>query len=200
MSNDLIHVLVFDRSLSTETSKLHEEFVRNLHAKTGVSDVILFQNNEIKHVRYGDLEDKHFLCCGGTPLLDAIRQAIELDPDQLTILTDGEENMSRFTTLCQVQELINELKLKKKLVTFVGAGLKEDVGTRMGIHRNTCIRVNAERQSTVDSCVDALADLHTQYLSTSDEVPSFTQMHRANSQGPTDPPQTQRMKRAHTMK
>ena len=199
MSNDHKnqHVLVFDRSLSMETSKMHETFVRNLGDKTNITDVIVFQNNEIKHVKYGDLEDRHFLCCGGTPLFDAIRQAVELDPDELTILTDGEENQSRITTLYQVQELINGLKMKKKLVTFVGAGLKEESGTRMGIHRNTCIRVDATRQTTVDSCVDALADLQVQYRS-ANVAPSFTQVHRASSQGPCAISKPPRMKRAQT--
>jgi hypothetical protein len=63
---------------------------------------------------------------GGTPLYDAInvmsRRLRDEDPKRcsITIVTDGDENGSRFTQLPMARQLIEWLKAKGWQVTFIG--------------------------------------------------------------------------------
>lgn len=79
---------------------------------------------------------------GGTPLLDAIGHSITalepmVKPEDLvlvTIITDGEENASTHYRYHQIKEMIERLKAKDWIFTFIGANINvADVSAKMGI-------------------------------------------------------------------
>ena len=83
--------------------------------------------NEAKDITHQDYRPN-----GCTPLFDALGftltelKEIMDQPDTLgyvTIITDGEENSSRKYSLSQVRELIDELKKKDVIFSFIGANI-----------------------------------------------------------------------------
>ena len=75
-----------------------------------------------------DLAWKDYNPCGGTPLYDAIGNAIsktnaqvsEGDNVLVTIITDGEENSSREWTLTMIRTMIEKLKKQNWTFTLIG--------------------------------------------------------------------------------
>lgn len=101
----------------------------------------LFKNQGIEEV--SDLTTRDYNPGGGTPLYDAIGNTVsELkriatgsdSVGKVTIITDGYENASRRWTLASVTKLIEELKKKGWIFTFIGANIDvEQTSISLGI-------------------------------------------------------------------
>lgn len=102
----------------------------------------IFKNVPIEETRHLTSRDYHPNAC--TPLYDAIgftvSQLRELATDsnsigKVTIITDGLENASKRWNHSSVVELIESLKKKGWLFTFIGANIDvENTATSLGIH------------------------------------------------------------------
>ena len=91
---------------------------------------------------------------GMTPLYDAIQQMgihlRDLDPPRASILivTDGEENGSRFTTLDQAKAILDWCRTKGWQVTFIGADFSNaKQGSLLGADKGSAIGVQKRLMS-----------------------------------------------------
>lgn len=89
---------------------------------------------------------------GSTPLYDAINvlgrkiQADNPSRAAITIVTDGEENGSRFTTLDQAKAILNWLRSRGYQVTFVGCDFdNSELAKALGSSASAAIGVRKER-------------------------------------------------------
>ena len=85
---------------------------------------------------------------GGTPLYDAInamgRYFREKNPDRAaaTIVTDGEDNGSQFTTLDQARKILDWMRARGWQITFIGANINSDrIAGLLGGNPETAIGV-----------------------------------------------------------
>jgi len=104
---------------------------------------------------------------GSTPLYDAInvmcRRLRDIDPPRcsIVIVTDGEENHSRFTDLHQAKALLDWCRAKGWQVTFIGANFNNAEQARaLGANDRTSIGV-AQRKLT--DATSALAKKRARY-------------------------------------
>lgn len=98
---------------------------------------------------------------GSTPLYDAIqlagRKLRDLDPPRCSVLivTDGDENGSRFTTDVQAKAILDWMKAKGWQVTFIGCDFDNSSEARkLGVGREAAIGVH---KRLLTSAVEALA-------------------------------------------
>ena len=101
--------------------------------------IYLFESGRSRYIVHNqpvgevkNITDKDYRLAGCTPLFDALgftlteMKEIMGQPDTLgyvTIITDGEENSSRRYTLEDVRNLIDELKKKDVIFSFIGANI-----------------------------------------------------------------------------
>jgi uncharacterized protein YegL len=101
--------------------------------------IYLFESGRSRYIVHNqpvgevkNITDKDYRPAGCTPLFDALgftlteMKEIMGQPDTLgyvTIITDGEENSSRRYTLEDVRNLIDELKKKDVIFSFIGANI-----------------------------------------------------------------------------
>lgn len=99
-----------------------------------------------------ELDDNSYVpnCC--TPLYDAIgnasahlRKSVRIDDKVLvTIITDGEENSSREYNGKAIKAIIDDLKIKGWVFTYIGANQDvERVAVSMGIHNTMAFQSDA---------------------------------------------------------
>lgn len=118
--------------------------------------------NVVEHTQVGAIEPLHpnqYAPNGFTALLDAIGKSIydikikfghEIQSDQTTvvmiIITDGEENMSKFYTFDDIKRMISELEATESWnFTFMGADLDAiQVAAKMGIDRKNTLSFDKE--------------------------------------------------------
>lgn len=106
-------------------------------------------------------------CWGSTPLYDAItlmgRRLRDLDPPRasIVIVTDGEENSSRFTDLTQAKAILDWCRAKGWQVTFIGANFSNaEQAHALGANEQTAIGVS---QKLLVNAVTALARKRARY-------------------------------------
>jgi hypothetical protein len=111
---------------------------------------------------------------GKTPLYDAInlmaRRLRELDPKQASVLvvTDGEENDSRFTTLAQARSLLDWMRLRGWQVTFIGCDFDNTaLGRSLGASAGAMLGTSARRLGEVTRL---LAEKRARYGRTGDGI------------------------------
>ncbi len=99
-----------------------------------------------------ELNDNTYIPNCGTPLYDAIgnatahlRKSVKIDDKVLvTIITDGEENSSREYNGKAIKAIIDELKGKGWVFTYIGANQDvEKVASTMGIHNTMAFQSDA---------------------------------------------------------
>ena len=111
----------------------------NKDTQTHYVSVYLFESGRSRYIIHNqpvvevkDITHKDYCPNGCTPLFDALGftlmelKEIMGTPDTLgyvTIITDGEENSSRRYSLHQVRELIDELKKRDVIFSFIGANI-----------------------------------------------------------------------------
>ena len=111
----------------------------NKDTQTHQVSVYLFESGRSRYIIHNqpvvevkDITHKDYCPNGCTPLFDALGftlmelKEIMGTPDTLgyvTIITDGEENSSRRYSLHQVRELIDELKKRDVIFSFIGANI-----------------------------------------------------------------------------
>ena len=111
----------------------------NKDTQTHYVSVYLFESGRSRYIIHNqpvvevkDITHKDYCPNGCTPLFDALGftlmelKEIVGTPDTLgyvTIITDGEENSSRRYSLHQVRELIDELKKRDVIFSFIGANI-----------------------------------------------------------------------------
>ena len=111
----------------------------NKDTQTHYVSVYLFESGRNRYIIHNqpvvevkDITHKDYCPNGCTPLFDALGftlmelKEIMGTPDTLgyvTIITDGEENSSRRYSLHQVRELIDELKKRDVIFSFIGANI-----------------------------------------------------------------------------
>lgn len=99
---------------------------------------------------------------GGTPLYDAIQlmatRLRDLDPPRasIVIVTDGQENASKFTTLPQAKALLDWMRAKGWQITFIGAEFNNSRQAReLGANEFTSIGVQQRRLTDATTALAA---------------------------------------------
>ena len=97
---------------------------------------------------------------GSTPLYDAItlmgRRLRDLDPPRasIVIVTDGDENGSRFTNLTQAKAILDWCRAKGWQVTFIGADFNNSEQSRaLGANEHTAIGVQQRKLTDAASAL-----------------------------------------------
>ena len=97
---------------------------------------------------------------GSTPLYDAItlmgRRLRDLDPPRasIVIVTDGDENGSRFTNLTQAKSILDWCRAKGWQVTFIGADFNNSEQSRaLGANEHTAIGVQQRKLTDAASAL-----------------------------------------------
>lgn len=126
--------------------------MRDLKHETVYFSAITFDTRGIRKLQTGaalkdaiQLNSGNYAPTGGTPLLDAVGQAIvATDSVMVTnagtkaivvIQTDGQENASEQYKLADIKTMIEERQAKDWQFVFIGAGINAfDDASRMGIH------------------------------------------------------------------
>ena len=108
--------------------------------------------DQVAAVEVKELNDESYRPNCGTPLFDAIgiatahlRKSVKIDDNVLvTIITDGEENSSREYNGKAIKSLIEELKSKGWVFTYIGANQDvEQVAATMGINNTMAFQSDA---------------------------------------------------------
>lgn len=134
----------------------HEKYENQNHYVTLVS----FNTNRVKTIydccpvsRIQELGNNDYLPNAGTPLYDAMGISLTLlmkevkDEDNVlvTIITDGYENASREYSGKAIFQLIEGLKAKGWIFTYIGANQDvEKVASSIGIRNSFCFESDAE--------------------------------------------------------
>ena len=102
------------------------------------------------------LTDQDYSPYGGTPLYDALGKTLgEFDATlnkgsgigYVTTITDGEENSSREYSLTQIQQLIQMLKEKGVVFSFIGANIDAEAYAR-SMHIDNAMQFTQDEQGT----------------------------------------------------
>jgi hypothetical protein len=127
----------------------------NLHSRIIVSTFSTFSSHSHANIEcdqdLSTFEPLSIQCRGGmTPLYDAINTAAraikDIDPQRATILivTDGEENASKYTNETQARAMLNWLRAKGYQVIFMGCDFNNSAQARLlGASEDTAIGVQA---------------------------------------------------------
>lgn len=144
----------------------------NIHSQTIVQ---VFDNHDLDYVardceigKWIDLRVEPIGAHWGmTPLYDAVNVMCQklkaLDPPRcsIVIVTDGEENASRFTDLTQAKAFLDWCRAKGWQVTFIGANFNNSAQSRaLGANEHTSIGVSQKRLSDATA---ALAKKRARY-------------------------------------
>lgn len=139
-----------------------QAYVSTAHAENVNSHIMVqvFDNHDLEYIaRDVDIKDWQAMReapigahWGTTPLYDAInvmaQRLRELDPPRcsIVIVTDGDENASKFTDLTQAKAFLDWCRAKGWQVTFIGADFNNSAQARaLGANEHTAIGVSQKR-------------------------------------------------------
>lgn len=148
----------------------------NLYLFNSALKPFVQQIRDKKLYKTQQLKAKEYKCQGMTPLNDAIGKVVsQLDEDanhHVVILTDGWENNSQEYSKADVKALIDNLRKKGHMVTFLGADMDAFAEAQhYGVGRGQTVSLS---KGSIGQTMEILRDKTVAYASSGDATQSWS--------------------------